>query len=408
MEILLSVVIVLLVIILFIYAHQLRKVRRREQGYIFNLEKSRRQLQQQISGLDNLITTLINIHEFSINVAANVSQKDMAEALLEQILKSLSVETGSIMLIEKEKVELIIVASRGLSKEVVEQTRLKIGQGISGMVAQNARPIFVENIETDSRFSQTNRPHYTTPSFISVPLKIKNKIIGVVNVSNKKSPSELTERDLRLLTILADQAAISLENLELYQNLQQLYMQTIQTLVQAIDAKDAYTKNHLNRATYYARAVAKEMHLPETMVRNIEWAALMHDIGKIGISEQILNKPGSLTVEERGVVRAHPVIGERIIAPVSFLADVSPLILYHHERYDGKGYPEGLIGEEIPLGSRIVSLIDAFDAMTSDRPYRRALTKKEAIEEMEKSSGTQFDPRVVQIFLKILEREEKK
>ncbi|MFH1259935.1 MAG: HD domain-containing phosphohydrolase [Elusimicrobiota bacterium] len=404
-QITLFAVSLLLIFSLFIFNRQLGKVRRREEGLIQNLKRTRHELQHQISGLDKLIGTLVNMHKFSINFAGDITKKEMSSEILDQILQLVSADIGSIMLMEKENSELVITASRGLSVEIVEQTRLKIGQGIAGMVAQNAHPIFVENIETDSRFARSNRSHYPAPSFICVPLKVQNKIVGVLNVNSHGTPNQLKERDLRLLTILADQTAISLDNLEMYQDLQQLYMQTIQTLVQAIDAKDSYTKNHLSRATYYARAVAKEMHLPSIMVKNIEWAALMHDIGKIGISEQILNKPGPLTKEEMDIIRTHPGIGERIVAPISFLSDVTPMILYHHERYDGKGYPEGLIGDEIPLGSRIVSIIDSYDAMTSDRPYRRSLGRESAVIEMQKCSGTQFDPKVVEVFLKVLDKE---
>jgi HD-GYP domain-containing protein (c-di-GMP phosphodiesterase class II) len=141
------------------------------------------------------------------------------------------------------------------------------------------------------------------------------------------------------------------------------------------------------------------------MIRHIEYAALMHDIGKIGIDENILHKPGKLTDEEREIIKKHPAIGNRIIAPVAFLSPVAPMVLYHQEWFNGQGYPEGLAGEEIPLGARIVAVIDAYDAITSDRPYRKALSKEIAIEELNKGAGVQFDPKVVKAFLSILSEE---
>jgi len=152
--------------------------------------------------------------------------------------------------------------------------------------------------------------------------------------------------------------------------------------------------------------IAKEMKVSESAIRNIEYAALIHDIGKIGIQERILAKKGTLSETEYEIVKMHPLIGESIITPVKFLNGIAPLILYHHEHFDGNGYLEGLRGEGIPLGARIISVADAFDAMTSDRPYRKALTSEQARKELEKDSGKRFDPQVVEAFLRLLDREE--
>jgi HD-GYP domain-containing protein (c-di-GMP phosphodiesterase class II) len=181
----------------------------------------------------------------------------------------------------------------------------------------------------------------------------------------------------------------------------------VQTLARAIDAKDSYTHDHADRARYYARRIGVRLNLPEPMIRHIEYAALMHDIGKIGIDETILHKPGKLTNEEREIIKKHPAIGNRIIAPVAFLSPVAPMVLYHQEWFNGQGYPEGLSGEEIPLGARIVAVIDAYDAITSDRPYRRALPRDVAVAELKKGAGSQFDPKVVNAFLEVLQEEEK-
>ncbi|MBQ4178182.1 MAG: HD-GYP domain-containing protein, partial [Elusimicrobia bacterium] len=211
--------------------------------------------------------------------------------------------------------------------------------------------------------------------------------------------------DLKLITILADQAAMRLDNIELFNNLQSFYFEMVQTLARTIDAKDAYTYDHADRARKYAKAIAVKMNLPYTIVRNIEYAALMHDIGKIGIADNILLKKEKLTEKEIKMLRTHPIIGNKILAPVKFLSPVAPMVLYHQEWYDGSGYPEGLAKEEIPLGARIVAVIDAYDAMTSDRPYRKALPIKTAVKELKEGAGTQFDPKIVDIFINILKEE---
>jgi HD-GYP domain-containing protein (c-di-GMP phosphodiesterase class II) len=175
----------------------------------------------------------------------------------------------------------------------------------------------------------------------------------------------------------------------------------VQTLARAVDSKDAYTKEHSDRARSKARRLAIELKLPDQMTRYIEYAALLHDIGKIGIDQSILLKPGKLTPEEYEVMKRHPIIGHQILAPVKYLGPVAQMVLYHQEWYNGRGYPEGLKGEEIPVGARMVAVIDAWDAMRSDRPYRKALAREAAVAEMRRCAGTQFDPRIVEAFLRI-------
>lgn len=179
---------------------------------------------------------------------------------------------------------------------------------------------------------------------------------------------------------------------------------TIKVLALALDARDHYTHGHSQQVTEYSIAIAREMGLTRVEVEIIHDAGILHDIGKIGIPDAILLKPGRLTENEYNQIKKHPEIGRNILQPVDCLSDKIPLIYHHHERFDGRGYPEGLQGEEIPLGARILSVADAYQAMTSDRPYRNALTVETAVEELEVNKGKQFDPNVVDIFLRILKR----
>jgi HD-GYP domain-containing protein (c-di-GMP phosphodiesterase class II) len=179
----------------------------------------------------------------------------------------------------------------------------------------------------------------------------------------------------------------------------------VQTLARVIDAKDAYTGDHAGRARNKAHALADELHMPEQMTKYVEYAALLHYIGKIGIDGGILSKPGRLTEAEYAEIKKHPAIGYQILSPIHFLGPVAQMVLYHQEWYNGMGYPEGLKGEEIPLGARIVATIDAWDAMMSDRPYRKALSREIGISELTKGAGKQFDPLVVEAFLKLESKE---
>jgi len=190
---------------------------------------------------------------------------------------------------------------------------------------------------------------------------------------------------------------------------QEIFPEICLALVRAMEAKEQYaldTVGHSGRVEIYATAMARKLGLSFEEIRNISYAAILHDLGKIGIENKILWKPGKLTDEEYEVVKKHSRLGEHIIIPIKFLRDVARLILYHHERYDGKGYPEGLKGEEIPIGARIIAICDAYDAMNSARPYRKALTPEQAKQELINGKGVQFDPEIVDLFLQMLDKGE--
>ena len=370
------------------------------------LQEAEDEIEEHVKDLEIILSFLLGIHEFGVATSGIVEIDRLAKLIVINATRLLRTEIGSLMLVDKETNMLEIVAARGLPEELVKNIHIPIGKGIAGKVAEEGESILCENIETDTRFLKESNEKYTSKSFVSVPLKIQNRVIGVLNINNKESKQKFDEKDLRLLTILAEQSARTIENAELYKHMQDTYLGTIQTLARAIDAKDPYTKGHSDRVTRYAVKIAREMNLSESAIRNIEYSALIHDIGKIGIQESILTKKGGLSGTEYEIVKMHPLIGESIITPVKFLNGIAPLILYHHERFDGKGYLEGLRGEAIPQGARIISVADAFDAMTSDRPYRKALSRKKAREELEKESGKKFDPQVVEAFLRLLDRGE--
>ncbi|MDR1195214.1 MAG: GAF domain-containing protein [Endomicrobium sp.] len=405
-EIIYTVLCALFVGLLFWVDRMRRKTKKNEEAYKEKIALLENKLQLNSMNLDNLLVMLVGLHEFGMSATGIISKEELTQSVMDVACRLIHSEAGSLMLIDKDDNELYIAASRGIPADIAASTRIRIGEDIAGKVAQTCKPIFVEDIESDVRFKRSNSAErYKSKSFISVPLRAKSRVVGVLNINAPREVKSFEDRDVRLLTILADQAAVTLENIELYNNLQDFYFEMIQTLARVIDAKDSYTYDHADRARHYARLIAEKMHLPQAIVRHVEYAALMHDIGKIGIEEQILRKPGKLTDEEVEIIKKHPTIGNKIISPITFLAPVAPMVLYHQEWYDGTGYPEGLAGEEIPLGSRIVAEIDAYDAMTSDRPYRKALSKEYAFSELRKGSGSQFDPQVVTVFINILKDE---
>jgi putative nucleotidyltransferase with HDIG domain len=265
------------------------------------------------------------------------------------------------------------------------------------------RPLKVDNTGKSLDYKELPKiSRKTDLTLISAPLLNKDNLVGVINcerVLSKKGP--FTAENLDLLETLASQASIAIENARLYHNLLNVYLETIRSLAAAIDAKDSYTHGHSRRVTDLSVGLALEMGLARTEVDTIRHASLLHDVGKIGISEQILLKPGRLTDDEFETIKAHPHIGAGILNSIEFLKKVCEIIKHHHERYDGRGYPSGLAANEIPLGSRIICVADSFDAITSCRPYRKPLTFDEATAEVVRCSGNQFDPAVVDAFVRL-------
>jgi len=241
-----------------------------------------------------------------------------------------------------------------------------------------------------------------TRSVVLVPIFSRENLLGMITLFYSKERDELEQDDLNLVTAVAGQAAVALENASLYENLEMSYFSTVKALARAIEVKDPYTYGHSERVTEYALAIARRLGVSEWESKNIKYAAALHDIGKIGIARKILDKPGALNDEEFVHIKTHPQLGDSIIEPVAFLQEPRQIILHHHERYDGTGYPDGLTGDEIPLGARILAVADSFEAMMSNRPYRKALPLEKAISELEVNAGTQFDPVVVEAFIDVL------
>ena len=237
------------------------------------------------------------------------------------------------------------------------------------------------------------------------PLSSRQELTGVFTLFYPcREADDLEREEIEVVSAIAAQASMAIENAALYEDIERSYFSTVKALAKAIEVKDPYTHGHSERVTEYALLIADAMRLEERDRQKLKYAATLHDIGKIGIAGRVLNKPGNLTDEEYSHVKTHPMLGDSIIEPVDFLQGPRPIILHHHERFDGTGYPLGLKGSGIPLCARILSVADAFEAMRSDRPYRRALPLGMATEELIRNAGNQFDPEVVEVFLAILER----
>ncbi|MDI6736012.1 MAG: HD domain-containing protein [bacterium] len=365
-----------------------------EKFYAFN--KSFQSILQKVDRLESLI-------EVSQIVNSTLQLKELLPLIMESTTRLMKAEASSLMLIDEG--HFVFEVAIGEKKDEIKKIRLPITEGVAGWVAQNKQPISIKDVTLDPRFCKKidKEIEFVTKSLLCVPLLIKDKIIGVVEALNKIGEEGFSQDDLELLQAMANQGAIAIENARLYEDLKDLFFNSIKALVTTIEAKDPYTRGHSERVMKYSQAIVSELNLPDDEKETIRLAGLLHDIGKIGISEAIIRKPDRLTDEEFAEIMKHPTIGAEIIKPIKQLQSVVPGVWQHHERYDGGGYPNRLKGEGISFLGRVLAVADTFDAMTSDRPYRKGLPHQRALEEIKEQSDRQFDPDIAEAFLKAYE-----
>jgi len=339
---------------------------------------------------------------------STLDHKEVRRRAMEAATQLMKAEVGSLLLIDEEKNQLFFEVALGDKEETIKKITLNLGEGIAGWVAQKGESLIINDPEKDPRFFKgvDEKTEFKTRNIICVPVKVKERTIGVLEAINKKEGEDFNEEDLVFFTSLSDQVAIALDNARLYQELEEMFFQTAESLADAIEKRDPYTGGHTQRVTTYSLATAKYLSLKPEELKWLKISAVLHDIGKIGIDDQILRKTERLNSDEFSEIKRHVNIGAEIIDHVKQLRSIIPGVKYHHEMIDGTGYPEGLKGEKIPIIAKIVSVTDTFDAMTTDRPYRKALSKEMAINELRRCSGTQFDREVVEAFIKAFEKRE--
>ncbi|MGE4357707.1 MAG: HD domain-containing phosphohydrolase [Candidatus Omnitrophota bacterium] len=348
--------------------------------------------------LDRRLQQLFHLDKVSRTICSEFELEDFLHSLLNATASAINAKRGSLMLFDEEEKCLKIKVLKGLNELLVETVRLKKGEGIPGVVLEKAKIISSEDIRKENlNLSKIDQELYQSKNFISIPIEGKKRVWGVLNLSDWPEGFSFSTVDLRLLSILTSQAWIALENSKLNGELQNSYLHTLQVLASAIEAKCKYTRGHSERVAKYAIQFAKQLKLSEKEIKKIQFACGVHDIGKINIADSILNKATPLNPEEWKVMREHPNKGVEILIPLGLLKELIPLVKCHHEHYDGRGYPQGLKGKEIPLEARIITLFDAYDAMTSHRPYRNKMSKEDALKEIERNLGKQFDPQLGEI-----------
>lgn len=349
--------------------------------------------------LTRRVETISVMHEIDRTILSSLDSQEILDTTVYMVLKVIPADKAMVVLVDNERRGFIYVAGFGV--ELEKGIFVAFDDTTATEVVRTKRPHYCHNLK-----SVTPLPPLETAflkkgfrSHMRVPLLVRGEVIGILCIGSKRV-AIFTPEHLSSMERLADQIAIALENAKLLTDLKELLLGIVKTLSGAIDAKSPWTAGHSERVTEYALAIAREMGMDEKGLKELELAGLLHDIGKIGTSESILDKPGSLIEEEMDIVRLHPKKGAEILTPIKQLKGIIPGIKYHHEFYDGMGYPDGLKGESIPLMARILGVADAIDAMGADRPYRKGRVMNEIIAELKRCSGTQFDPKVVEAFLR--------
>lgn len=355
------------------------------------------------SRAERRVAQLQHLIEISQHLISTLDIDTVLRAIIDRAIELLHCQAGSLLLVDEQTGELVFKVATGPASEKLINTRLPAGAGIAGAVAKEGIPLIVNDAKADPR-------HYdkidystalTTRSLLCVPLFSQGRVIGVVEVMNKTDGTLLDEEDRDVLTAFAIQSVIAMENARLYSELKRSFTDTVRVITNAVEARDPYTAGHTERVTRIALEMARELGWSREQLEILEIGALLHDIGKIGISDLVLRKPNELTEDEYSQMQQHPIVGAQMLEGVSILRPMLPYILFHQERFDGAGYPFGLTGTEIPLEGRLLAVADSFDAMTSTRPYRERISVDDAIEEIISSRGTQFDPMVVDALLRV-------
>lgn len=351
--------------------------------------------------LSHKIETIQVMHEIDRNILSTLEPEEILETVTRMVARIIPCDRATVVLVDREKGGFLYAAGFGVTF-VPKGTLVPFSDSSAKDMVETGRTEYVSNLSEVKELLPTER-RFLEDGFLShvrVPLTVKGEVAGILTVGAKRAAA-FTQDNLSTLEKLAYQIGVALQNARQLKDLEELFLGTVKSLSSAIDAKSKWTAGHSERVTAYALQIGKEMGVSEKELRDLQLAGLLHDIGKIGTYETILDKPGKLTDEELAIMRQHPAKGAEILSPIKQFKDITPAIRYHQEFYDGTGYPEGLKGEAIPLYARIIGVADTVDALGADRPYRNGKPMDVIIAELKRCSGTQFDPKVVEAFLHI-------
>ncbi|HUU46534.1 MAG TPA: HD domain-containing phosphohydrolase [Acidobacteriota bacterium] len=341
------------------------------------------------------------VSDLTRTVGATLELDQILEAVLNTVMAEFNATAASVLLLNEETGRLELKGVEG-DPTTIENS---VFSGFLGGVAPTAASVMA----TRRPALLTDRQGELFPRLsvhqdrICQPLVVKGRAVGALNIVRRSNAEPCGDGTLRTIDMIAAHAAIAIDNARLYKNLHSAYMDTVSALANAIEIRDPYTRGHTDRVRMLARGIGQRLGWSAEKQFDLWMGCTLHDIGKIGVPDSILSKPGPLTADEFALMKTHPEIGAKIIEGVPFLKPAIPYVYHHHERFDGSGYPTGISGEQIPIEGRILAVVDAFDAITSDRPYRKGQPVAVAVEELKGYSGVQFDAAIVDVFFSFLE-----
>ncbi|MEW6028429.1 MAG: HD domain-containing phosphohydrolase [Chloroflexota bacterium] len=374
------------------------------------------QVSQALKAVEHKVGTQLSQHQSQLGALMGVGQainsslglKQVLEQVMDALIRLMQAERGFLMLKETHG-DLSVQTARGMAQVNLEEEAFAISRTIIRRVAETGEPVLTTNAQEDPRFGkQMSIAAYHLRSILCAPLKLKDELIGVIYVDHRGMSGMFAEGDLGIISAFADQAAVAIDNARLFdrlkaanEELETAYDATLKGWVRALDLRDKETEGHTQRVTQLTVRLARAMGVEGESLVHIERGALLHDIGKMAIPDSILLKPGDLTPEERALVKQHPTFAYEMLRPIQFLLPALDIPHCHHEKWDGSGYPRGLKEVAIPFAARIFSVVDVWDALVSDRPYRKGMKPDEVRGHIREHSGSYFDPRVVDAFLNL-------
>ncbi len=367
--------------------------------------KLQKKYHKKINELGQIKTELENIFKVNHAVSSTIDSRKVSSLITRQTCELMRADGCIFRHLDVHSKNLVIQASFGMSEDMLKETFVvKISDSLSGKVAVTKKPLWIGNVSATPRLFRhpdiLKQEGFT--SILYMPVVFRNETLGVLCIYSRKE-RKFSNDEMEVLKIFASQVGMAMHESRNYENVYMNYFNTIHALMLAMEARDAYTRGHTERVTKYAMQLARMLKLSREDVEILRYASEVHDVGKIGIPEFILNKPGKLRPSERSIIELHPVKGAQMLEPLDFLKNAIPVVRHHHERYDGNGYPDKLARDKIPILSRIIACADAYDAMTSERSYRkRKLSTEEALQEIKNNAGSQFDPHIASLFVKAI------
>jgi response regulator RpfG family c-di-GMP phosphodiesterase len=359
---------------------------------------------QQLSRENIHLKEQLALFKIAEAMGTTIHLKTALNQVLRLTIKEFNADAASILFYDKGKRAPFVLQAIQTNPNTQADMDFLNGRSSHSLLAAQSKMVEIENVYSDASSRDDILEQTKILTYLSCPLLIRARVIGILNMQRIGVYREFSTGELQSLKVIASKAAYAVSNSLLYDDLEKAYLNTILALANAVEARDRYTSGHTVRVTYLAELIAKELGWDEERLFILSMGCSLHDIGKIGVPDSILNKPGFLSSQEQTIMRKHPELGERIIEGISFLKPCLPYLVSHHERWDGAGYPAGLKGDEIPIEGRVLAVADTFDAIVTDRPYRAGRTIKQAVNELIAFSGSQFDPDIVTIFLETLNK----